>query len=35
MREIEKYEVEIYKKYALPGACIIFVLIGAPLGCYG
>ena len=32
MREIEKYEVEIYKKYALPGACIIFVLIGAPLG---
>jgi len=31
-REIEKYEVEIYKKYALPGACIIFMLIGAPLG---
>jgi lipopolysaccharide export system permease protein len=31
-REIEKYEVEIYKKYALPVACIIFVLIGAPLG---
>ena len=31
-REIEKYEVEIYKKYALPGACIIFILIGAPLG---
>lgn len=31
-REIEKYEVEIYKKYALPAACIIFVLIGAPLG---
>lgn len=31
-RELEKYEVEIYKKYALPAACIIFVLIGAPLG---
>lgn len=31
-REIEKYEVEIYKKYSLPGACIIFILIGAPLG---
>jgi lipopolysaccharide export system permease protein len=31
-REIEKYEVEIYKKYSLPAACIIFVLIGAPLG---
>jgi lipopolysaccharide export system permease protein len=31
-REVEKYEVEIYKKYALPGACIIFMLIGAPLG---
>lgn len=31
-REIEKYEVEIYKKFALPTACIIFILIGAPLG---
>ncbi len=31
-REIEKYEVEIYKKYAIPGACIVFMLIGAPLG---
>lgn len=30
--EISKYEVEIYKKYALPAACIVFVLIGAPLG---
>ena len=24
--------VEIHKKYSLPAACIIFVLIGAPLG---
>jgi len=31
-REIEKYEVEIYKKYAIPVACIVFILIGAPLG---
>ncbi|MFI5237473.1 MAG: LptF/LptG family permease [Ignavibacteriales bacterium] len=31
-REIEKYEVEIHKKYSIPAACIIFILIGAPLG---
>ncbi len=31
-REMEKYEVEIHKKYALPVACIVFILIGAPLG---
>jgi lipopolysaccharide export system permease protein len=30
--EIDKYDVEIYKKYALPAACVVFVLIGAPLG---
>lgn len=30
--EMNKYEVEIYKKYAIPFACIVFVLIGAPLG---
>ncbi len=30
-REIEKYEVEIHKKYSIPAACIIFLLIGAPL----
>jgi len=30
--EINKYRVEIYKKYSIPAACIIFVLIGAPLG---
>ncbi len=30
--EINKYDVEIYKKYTLPVACIVFVLIGAPLG---
>jgi lipopolysaccharide export system permease protein len=30
--EINKYEVEIHKKYSLPAACIVFILIGAPLG---
>ncbi|MEJ5305813.1 MAG: LptF/LptG family permease [Ignavibacteria bacterium] len=30
--EIYKYEVEIHKKYAIPFACIVFVLVGAPLG---
>ncbi|HEY7751315.1 MAG TPA: LptF/LptG family permease, partial [Ignavibacteriaceae bacterium] len=31
-RDIAKYEVEIHKKYSIPAACIIFILIGAPLG---
>lgn len=31
-RDYDKYWVEIHKKYSLPFACIIFVLIGAPLG---
>jgi len=30
--EIARYMVEIHKKFAIPVACIIFVLIGAPLG---
>jgi len=30
--EINKYEVEIHKKYAIPFACIVFVIVGAPLG---
>jgi len=29
---ISKYWVEIHKKYSLPAACIIFILLGAPLG---
>ena len=28
---INRYQVEIHKKFAIPIACIIFVLIGAPL----
>ncbi len=31
-RQINKYLVEIHKKYAIPVACIVFVLIGAPIG---
>jgi lipopolysaccharide export system permease protein len=30
--QINRYEVEIHKKYSLPAACIVFILIGAPLG---
>ena len=30
--DIRKYEVEIHKKYAIAFACVIFVLIGAPIG---
>ncbi len=30
--EMNKYWVEIHKKYAIPAACIIFVLLGSPLG---
>lgn len=31
-KEINRYWVEIHKKYSLPFACIVFILIGAPLG---
>ncbi|MBA4250848.1 MAG: YjgP/YjgQ family permease [Chlorobiaceae bacterium] len=31
-KEINKYLVEIHKKYSIPAACIIFILLGAPLG---
>jgi lipopolysaccharide export system permease protein len=33
-RDINKYEVEIQKKYAFPFACVIFVFLGAPLGAW-
>jgi len=29
---IDQYMVEVHKKYALPVACIVFVIVGAPLG---
>jgi lipopolysaccharide export system permease protein len=31
---ITQYWVEIYKKFSIPLACFIFVLIGAPIGMY-
>lgn len=29
---VQKYGVEIHKKYAIPAACILFVLVGCPMG---
>jgi lipopolysaccharide export system permease protein len=31
-RQVDQYLVEIYKKYSIPVACLVFVLVGAPLG---
>ena len=31
-KQADMYLVEIYKKYSIPFACVVFVLIGAPLG---
>jgi lipopolysaccharide export system permease protein len=31
LRQIRAYKVEIHKKYSIPVACLVFVLIGAPL----
>ena len=31
-KRIDQYRVEIQKKFSIPFACIVFVLIGAPLG---
>ena len=31
-KSTNKYWVEIHKKYSIPFACIVFILIGAPLG---
>ncbi|MEO5930638.1 MAG: LptF/LptG family permease, partial [Candidatus Kapaibacterium sp.] len=28
----DQYLVEIYKKYSIPAACLVFVFVGAPLG---
>ncbi|MCL2690028.1 MAG: LptF/LptG family permease [Chitinispirillia bacterium] len=30
--QIAQYMVEVHKKFAIPAACVIFILIGAPLG---
>ncbi len=31
-KQIDMFLVEIYKKYSIPFACVVFVMIGAPLG---
>ena len=31
-KKINQYQVEIHKKFSIPAACLVFVLIGAPLG---
>jgi len=31
-KQIDSFDVEIYKKYSIPFACVVFALIGAPLG---
>ncbi|MGE5350444.1 MAG: LptF/LptG family permease [Acidobacteriota bacterium] len=31
-KRIDSYMVEVHKKYSIPFACIVFILIGAPLG---
>jgi lipopolysaccharide export system permease protein len=31
-RLINQYRIEIHKKYSIPAACIVFVLVGSPLG---
>jgi lipopolysaccharide export system permease protein len=31
LKQINRYRVEIHKKYSIPFACVIFVLIGSPL----
>jgi lipopolysaccharide export system permease protein len=30
-RQIDRYRVEIHKKYSIPFACLIFVMVGSPL----
>ena len=34
LEKIAQYLVEIHKKFAIPLACIVFVLLGAPIGMY-
>lgn len=31
-KEINKFMVEVHKKYSIPAACLVFILLGAPLG---
>ena len=31
-KQVNKYKVEINKKFSIPVACVVFILIGAPMG---
>ena len=31
-KQIDEFMVEIHKKFSIPAACLVFVLVGAPLG---
>ncbi|HET6350066.1 MAG TPA: LptF/LptG family permease, partial [Candidatus Krumholzibacteria bacterium] len=31
IKQIQRYKVEIHKKYSIPFACVVFVLVGSPL----
>ncbi|MEW6050453.1 MAG: LptF/LptG family permease [Candidatus Zixiibacteriota bacterium] len=31
-KTVDKFQIEIYKKYSIPAACLVFIVIGAPLG---
>jgi lipopolysaccharide export system permease protein len=31
-RQVDQYMVEVHKKYSIPAACLVFVLVGVPLG---
>ncbi|MBI4535758.1 MAG: LptF/LptG family permease [Ignavibacteriae bacterium] len=31
-KQMDQYKVEIHKKYSIPAACLVFVMIGVPLG---
>jgi lipopolysaccharide export system permease protein len=32
VKRINRYLVEIYKKFSIPFACVVFILLGAPIG---
>ena len=32
LNEINRYKVELHKKFSIPFACLIFILLGIPLG---
>jgi len=32
IKRVSQYQVEIHKKFSIPVACLVFILIGAPLG---